>query len=112
MRPDERTALDLLALGEPLPVDLLLEMVGEDRRSSASRSAGLLVVDDSARADARLSHPLLADVLLDALGPIRRRRLLRDLVDVVSARPLPVDVGDRVVRWRIDAGWTCRPASC
>jgi DNA-binding CsgD family transcriptional regulator len=65
---------------------------------------GLLVLDVSTGTDARLSHPLLADVLLDALGPIRRRRLLRDLVAAVSARPLPVDVGDRLVRWRIDAG--------
>ena len=66
---------------------------------------GLLVLDDSAQADARLSHPLLADVLLDALGPIRRRRLLRELVDAgVAPARCRVDVGDRVVRWRIDAG--------
>ena len=103
MRPDEGTALELLALSEPLPVDLLLEMVGEETLERLEER-GLLVVDGSARSDARLSHPLLADVLLDALGPIRRRRLLRDLVAAVSARPLPVDVGDRVVRWRIDAG--------
>jgi DNA-binding CsgD family transcriptional regulator len=103
VRPDERTTLDLLALGEPLPVDLLLEIVGEQTLERLEER-GLLVLDGSARADARLSHPLLADVLLDALGPIRRRRLLRDLVTAVSARPLPVDVGDRVVRWRIDAG--------
>jgi DNA-binding CsgD family transcriptional regulator len=103
VRPDERTALELLALGEPLPVDLLLEIVGEQTLERLEER-GLLVLDGSARADARLSHPLLADVLLDALGPIRRRRLLRDLVTAVSARPLPVDVSDRVVRWRIDAG--------
>ncbi len=105
VRPDERTALELLALGEPLPVDLLLEIVGEQTLEHLEERR-LLVLDGSARADARLSHPLLADVLLDALGPIRRRRLLRDLVTAVSARPLPlpVDVGDRVVRWRIEAG--------
>jgi DNA-binding CsgD family transcriptional regulator len=103
VRPDERTALELLALGEPLPVDLLLEVVGEQTLERLEER-GLLVLVGSVRPDARLSHPLLADVLLDALGPIRRRRLLRDLVAAVSARPLPVDVGDRAVRWRIDAG--------
>ena len=103
VRPAERTALDLLALAEPLPFDLLLEIVG-DQTLERLEDRGLLALDDDARADARLSHPLLADVLLDALGPIRRRRLLRDLVAAVSARPLPVEAADRVVRWRIDAG--------
>jgi DNA-binding CsgD family transcriptional regulator len=108
VRPEERTALDLLALAEPLPVDLLGEIAGGQSLEHLEER-GLLVVDDSGRADARLSHPLLADVLLDALGPIRRRRLLRDLVAAVSARPLPVEAGDRVVRWRIDAGLEVSP---
>jgi ATP/maltotriose-dependent transcriptional regulator MalT len=103
VRPGEQTALDLLALAEPLPVDLLLEVAGEQTVEQLEER-GLLVLDVSTGTDARLSHPLLADVLLDALGPIRRRRLLRDLVAAVSARPLPVGVGDRLVRWRIDAG--------
>jgi DNA-binding CsgD family transcriptional regulator len=106
--PAERTALDLLALAEPLPLDLLSEIAGGDSLE-ALEERGLLVVDESGRVDARLSHPLLADVLLDALGPIRRRRLLRKLVAAVSAGPLPVEAGDRVVRWRIDAGLDVSP---
>ena len=64
---------------------------GDRRRTDAREPRGARAPRPrrSARADARLSHPLLADVLLDALGPIRRRRLLRDLVTAVSARPLP-----------------------
>ena len=99
---DERTAVDLLALAEPLAFDVLLELAGEPALEHLEER-GLLVLD-GAGADARLSHPLLADVLLDVLGPIRRRRLLGDLVAAVSSRPLPVDAGDRLVRWRIDAG--------
>jgi DNA-binding CsgD family transcriptional regulator len=102
-RAGERTALELLAIAEPLPFGLLLDMAG-GRALERLEERGLLVLDDSAQANARLSHPLLADVVLDALGPIKRRRLLRDLVDAVEARPLPLDVGDRLVRWRIDAG--------
>ena len=108
VRPEERTALDLLALAEPLPLDLLGEIAGGQSLEHLEER-GLLVIDDSGRADARLNHPLLADVLLDALGPIRRRRLLRDLVAAVTARPLPVEAGDRVVRWRIDAGLDVSP---
>jgi DNA-binding CsgD family transcriptional regulator len=103
VRAGERTALDLLALAEPLPFGLLVDMVGIEALERLEER-GLLALDDTAPADTRLSHPLLADVLLDALGPIRRRRLLRELVDAVKAQPLPLDVGDRVVRWRIDAG--------
>jgi DNA-binding CsgD family transcriptional regulator len=101
LRADERAALDLLALGEPLPFDILLELVGSDTLELLEER-GLLAIDETA--GARLSHPLLADVLLESLGMVKRRRLLRALVEVVSARPLPIDVGDRVVRWRIDAG--------
>ena len=108
VRPRDRTALDLLAVAEPLPFGLLLDLVGGPALERLEER-GLVVLDDSVPADARLSHPLLADVLLDALGPIRRRRLLRDLVEGVAARPLPVDVGDRVVRWRIDAGMDVSP---
>jgi DNA-binding CsgD family transcriptional regulator len=108
VRPEERTALDLLALAEPLPLDLLGEIAGGQSLEHLEER-GLLVVDDSGRADARLSHPLLADVLLDTLGPIRRRRLLRDLVEAVSTGPLPIEAGDRVVRWRIDAGLDVSP---
>jgi DNA-binding CsgD family transcriptional regulator len=99
----ERTALDLLALAEPLPFDALQELAG-GRALETLEERGLVVLDASARAGTRLSHPLLADVLLDALGPIRRRRLLGELVAALSSRPLPVDAGDRLVRWRIEAG--------
>jgi DNA-binding CsgD family transcriptional regulator len=109
LQPDERVALDLLALGEPLPFDVLLELTGSAALEQLE-DRGLLVIDDDAGAGARLNHPLLADVLLDSLGRAKRRRLLRSLVEAVSARTLPVDVGDRVVRWRIDAGLEVSPA--
>ncbi|HEY8527142.1 MAG TPA: LuxR C-terminal-related transcriptional regulator [Acidimicrobiales bacterium] len=104
----ERTALDLLALAEPLPFDVLAELVG-DHALERLEERGLVTLDESAQADARLGHPLLADVLLDALGAIRKRRLLRELVAAVSARPLPVEAGGRLVRWRIDAGLDVSP---
>jgi DNA-binding CsgD family transcriptional regulator len=107
--PDERTVLDLLALAEPLPLDLLSEIAGGGDNLERLEARGVLVVDDSGRADARLSHPLLADVLLDAQGAVRRRRLLRRLVAAVSAYPLPVEAPDRIVRWRIDAGLDVSP---
>jgi DNA-binding CsgD family transcriptional regulator len=108
MGSGDRTALDLLAVAEPLPVDVVMDMV-DGPTLERLEERGLLALDGAAQPAARLSHPLIAEVLLDALGPIRRRRLLRDLVDAVSARPLPVDVGDRVVRWRIDAGLDVSP---
>jgi DNA-binding CsgD family transcriptional regulator len=107
MGTGDRTALDLLAVAEPLPVEVVMDMV-DGPTLERLEARGLLVLDEQTPV-ARISHPLIAEVLLDALGPIRRRRLLRDLVDAVSTRPLPTDVGDRVVRWRIDAGLDVSP---
>jgi hypothetical protein len=67
-------------------------------------------VDDTSR-PRPVGSPLLADVVLDGLGTVRRRRLLRTLVETV--RPVAARRrGDRLVRWRIDAGLEYRVTTC
>ncbi|TMK61380.1 MAG: hypothetical protein E6G60_11305 [Actinobacteria bacterium] len=80
----ERAVLEVLALGEPLDCET-------EERDGALR--------------ARLAHPLIGEVLNDALPVPTRRRLLRALADEVDVRT----AGGRhellrVVTWRLDAG--------
>ena len=79
VRADERTALDLLAVAEPLPFRLLLEMVGGETLERLEER-GLLVLDDgTVQPDTRLSHPLI--------GRRPRRRARTDQAPPAAAGP-------------------------
>lgn len=103
--PEERTALELVALGEPLEWDLLAELVPAAAAEAAS-DAGLLVTHRAERrVEARLSHPLVGDVVCSLLTEPRRRSLLRSLASAVAATGARrrTDVL-REVAWLVDAG--------
>ena len=74
---DERGVLEVLALGEPLSWDVLANL------TSAGAAEGLvakhLVETESSDGQlrARLGHPLVGDLLRDAVPDPKRRRLLR-----------------------------------
>jgi DNA-binding CsgD family transcriptional regulator/tetratricopeptide (TPR) repeat protein len=108
----ERAVLEVLALGEPLDWDVLVQLV-------ASEAAEELVerhlvetetVDGSLRA--RLGHPLVGEVLHSELPDPKRRRLLRALADETDERRDEHDPREllRVVTWRLDAGVDEDPA--
>ncbi|MFD2091507.1 LuxR C-terminal-related transcriptional regulator [Blastococcus deserti] len=70
-----RDVVDLLALGEPLPAELLGRLTSPEAVEDAE-SAGLVRIDtDSARLQARLTHPLYGEVRRAGLGTLRSRRL-------------------------------------
>lgn len=103
--PEERTALELVALGEPLEWDLLAELV-PSAAVEAAIDAGLLVTNRAeCRLEARLSHPLVGDVVCSLLTEPRRRSLLRSLASAVAATGTRrrTDVL-REVAWLVDAG--------
>ena len=64
-----RDVVDLLALGEPLPLAALPDADAVER----AEARGLVRVDD--RLDARLVHPLYGEVRAAAMGRVRARRL-------------------------------------
>ncbi|MDO8211758.1 LuxR family transcriptional regulator [Conexibacter sp. CPCC 206217] len=119
---DQRHALELLAIGEPLRVEDLLALVGEQSLLDVE-ARGLVAVSDAAGAtgtnrggtgaaqEVRLAHPLYGDGIRTALGTLRARAVRRQLAQVVQARaPLGPDDALRVARWLLDAGEQVPPA--
>jgi DNA-binding CsgD family transcriptional regulator len=78
-----RAALGVLAVGEPLDVEVFTELCGVDAAVEVER-AGLAVVDHRDRAQLRLCHPLYAEVLRTAMGTVERRRVMASLADAMG----------------------------
>ncbi|MDO8185602.1 LuxR C-terminal-related transcriptional regulator [Conexibacter sp. JD483] len=99
---DERRLLELLALGEPLRADELVELAGEQALLAAERRALITVGADD---EVRLAHPLYGETLQAEIGPLRARATRRELAAAVRTREL-LDGDDalRVARWLLDAG--------
>ncbi len=106
----ERGALECLALAEPVGVDMLAELVtlGIVERLEAT---GLIQVDlDGRRVQARLVHPLYAEVLRSEIPAIRARAVCRQLAEALETTG--ARRRDDVVRaalWRLDAGGRSDP---
>ncbi|UFT00387.1 helix-turn-helix transcriptional regulator [Nocardia huaxiensis] len=81
---DVRTVVDLLALSEPLPVDLLDTMV-ERGAVERAEDAGVVAVDTGEEHwDARLAHPLFGEVRRAAMGRLRARRLRGEIATALA----------------------------
>jgi len=97
--------LEVLALAEPLGVQLL-ESLADPQILAAADRKGLLLTDEADQhIRVRLGHPLYAEVIRARLSPLRARAVFRELTAAVEA------VGDRrlddrlrVATWRLEAG--------
>ena len=103
---EQRDALEVLAVGEPLSVDVMERISGVETIEALDR-AGLLDVrsDQGGNMVLRLAHPLYGDVLRVGASPLRVRTIKRRLADSLTARA-DLDSGEllRAVCWRLDAG--------
>jgi DNA-binding NarL/FixJ family response regulator len=85
---DVVNALKLLALCEPLGIDVLCELAGDDA-VDAAEEAGLIRTDqDGTQLNARFSHPLYGDVLRRRVGTASARKLRGRLVKVLRDQEL------------------------
>ncbi len=105
---DARDILDLVALGEPLPLEILETLAPVDAIVDLERSELLVVEPDNRRQTVRLTHPMYADVIRTRTGSRRSRSLARRLAAAYLAAGLRRD-GDllRYVVWELDGGGTC-----
>ncbi len=99
--PTVSDALDIVALGEPVDLDVAERLVGEAALLELDRR-GLVTTHSSAgRTFVHVRSPLVATQRLAAMTPIRRRRAARELLGAV---PLPHTAVDHVRRavWHLD----------
>jgi len=105
LNEEEHEALELVALSDPVRLDLLETLVSL-RSIERLESRGLLdVLDKESGPELRLNHPLYGEVVRAHLPSIRRIRLSRALADAAEAKG-KVDDRDtlRVAVWRLDGG--------
>ncbi|MGU3583639.1 LuxR C-terminal-related transcriptional regulator [Rhodococcus sp. C26F] len=81
-----RAALGPLALCEPLDLDVLLRIAGEDAVDAAELRDLIRIEPDGSRFDVRFSHPLLGEVVRGRMGTASARRLRGRLVDELQQR--------------------------
>ncbi|MEV2239218.1 AAA family ATPase [Micromonospora sp. NPDC049891] len=106
----EQDDLELLALGEPVPLAAAVDLVGAASLEALERR-GLLTVDASGqRRNVRLSHPLYGELLRADLPELARLRYSRRLADALDAVDIRRDEDVmRVALWRLDGGGTVHP---
>lgn len=81
-------ALKLLALCEPLDLDALTELAGDDAVDKAETRGLIRIAEDGVMLNARFSHPLVGDVVRSRLGKAAARRLRGRIVQVLRDREL------------------------
>ncbi len=98
---DQRHAVELLALGEPLALQEIAALTSEDTLLEAE-SHGVIATDGQ---EVRLAHPLYGEVVRARLAPLRARSLCMRVVEVLERRDaFGADDAMRVARLRLDAG--------
>ncbi|MBV9090410.1 MAG: AAA family ATPase [Mycobacteriaceae bacterium] len=85
---DVISALKPLALCEPLDIDALSELVGEDAVDAAEVRGLIRVAQDGNQINARFSHPLFGDVVRHRIGTASARRLRGRIARVLRDRQL------------------------
>ena len=107
----ERFALELVVLGEPLGPELLAGVVGADALATLEQRQLVEVRPDGKRLEVWLSHPLHGEVVRSELPVLRRRKILRVLADAVGETGARRR-GDllRLASWRWELGDAGDPA--
>ncbi|HTU32016.1 MAG TPA: LuxR C-terminal-related transcriptional regulator [Solirubrobacteraceae bacterium] len=102
---EERSALELLALGEPLRLAEAGELAGLDLLEELERRGMIAIEPGREDSVVRLAQPLYGDVLRAGLPMLRARALQLRLAEAVAGRsPLTPEDALQIARWRLAAG--------
>lgn len=107
---DEVAALELVAFGEPIGVDVLAGLVGSDPLVRLERKGLVETALDGRRFQASLAHPVHGEVVRERTPLVRAREVQRQLADAIEAHRSRrrADVL-KVAIWRVEAGGTTSP---
>jgi len=107
---DEREVVELVAVGEPVSLDDLVDLVRTRSIDELERRGLIEVQLESQRRQVRMAHPLYGEVVRAGLPERRRQEVFGQLADALEARGAQrrEDVL-RVAVWRLDAGGGGRP---
>ena len=101
LAPDERRAIEYLALGEPLGLDEIVSLAGGDALAGAE-SHGLVTVETAGAV--RLAHPLYGEVVRASMPVVRAAVARRELAALIGDRPdRSADDALRIARLLLDA---------
>ncbi|GAF46474.1 helix-turn-helix transcriptional regulator [Rhodococcus wratislaviensis] len=81
--PAVGAVLDVLAVGEPLPVQMLAELADSDAVEDA-HALGLITVDRCGRHPVRLAHPLYGEARRARVTPLRLGRLQAEVAEALG----------------------------
>lgn len=100
---DERTALNLVALSEPVSRKLIEAMVDEDTVAGLVEQE-LLRVTDAGEPELRLWHTTYGDTLRNLVSPARSLQLRQGLLRLMDREPASAEGLLRQVSWSLECG--------
>ena len=84
---DEQRALQLLAVSEPLTLEVMSELVDSETLERAERRGLIRVVDVTGTADIHFTHSVIGEVIRQGLGHVASRRLRTELLGAMDRHP-------------------------
>nr|WP_269320022.1 LuxR family transcriptional regulator [Arthrobacter sp. 9MFCol3.1] len=101
--PEERQALNLVALAEPVSRELIESVAGEEAVGSLIDSE-LIRVTDTGSGELRLWHTVYGDTLRNLISPARSLQLRQSLLRKMDSEPTSAEGLLRHVSWSIECG--------
>ena len=101
--PQERQALNLIALAEPVSRELIESTVGEEAVAALIEHE-MVRVTPAPHAQLRLWHTIYADTLRNLVSPARSLQLRQSLLRLMDTEPTSAEGLLRQVSWSIDCG--------
>lgn len=101
--PEERQALNLVALAEPVAKELIEAVVGE-AAVAALMEHELIRVSAGADAPLRLRHAVYGDTLRNLISPARSLQLRQSLLRLMDSEPASAEGLLRQVSWSMECG--------
>lgn len=107
LEANEIAALERVAFGEPLGLDLLVGLVDADAVDGLERAGLVMLQRNGRRTELRLAHPMYGEVLRVQTPAVRARSVRRHLAEAVEGTGARRrEDALRVALWRLDGGGT------